>query len=175
MLRRLAQGWDERRGALEEGTPAEAAAAACLAEAVQRVEQLTQFCRQACAHPRRAPESVLRRLAQGWDERRGALEADTPAEAVAAACLAETVQRVEQLGAVLAAGGPAFPTAHVALRMEQVAAGAWPERAAAAPDADERVPSALLEVRPNLALYLQERTGWMQTSRLQAYTCRKGK
>ena len=116
------------------------------------MEQLTQLCRQACVHPRRITESVLRCLAQGWDERRGALEEGAPVEAAAAACLAETVQRVEQLGAVQTVGGPAFPAAHVALRLEQVAAGAWPERAAVAPDADERVPSALLEVRLNLAL-----------------------
>ena len=59
-------------------------------------------------------------LRQGWDARRAAQGAGAPPDDAASACLAEALQRVEALGGVLEAGGPAFPAPHVALRLEQV-------------------------------------------------------
>ncbi|KAK9806121.1 hypothetical protein WJX72_002210 [[Myrmecia] bisecta] len=74
-------------------------------------------------------------LRQGWDEQ---------AEAGQEAQLAECAARVEGLGQRFYPNDVAFPAAHVALRLEQVAAGQWPERAQPLP-AVERVAAVLLK------------------------------
>ena len=51
----------------------------------------------------------------------------------------------------------AFPSAHIAQRLEQTAAGLWPEQAPAVDD-DDAVSSTLLKVRLHIASFTFRKT-----------------
>lgn len=83
---------------------------------------------------------------QGWDLAHQQLtEEGQSSEQVAAGCLQEMCERAQTLGERFFPNDVAFPGSQVAQRLEQTAAGLWPEAGPAVDDVDI-VPSTMLKV-----------------------------